>query len=386
VVSERSIYLDYAASTPVDPRVADAMLAALDSAYSANASSPHRPGRAALRLIEEAAAAIAMRIGGEPEALVFTSGATESNQLALMGTADGQSGEIITTRIEHASVLASCAVLARRGIRLRYLECDADGLIAPAQLAAALSERTLLVSIMHVNNETGVTQDTEALAHCCRERGVRMHVDAAQSIGKVEVDVARWAVDLVSLSAHKSHGPKGIGALYVRPGTGLMPQIVGGEQQRGLRAGTLPTHQIVGMGRAYALADPATEGPRLRELGGRLRALLAAIPDVRFNGPKDQCAPHIVNVSFPGLDGESLLAALADVAVATGAACHSDAAEPSRILTAMGRSEALASASLRFSIGRDLAADDIAYAVARVAHEVARLRELARGAPAWCST
>ena len=382
---QRNVYLDYAASAPLDGRVVAALVEASGAEYAGNASSPHVFGRRARALIDEAAALIARRIGGVPEAIVFTSGATESNQLALFGTAEGQSGEIVTSRSEHASVLAPCAALARRGVRVRYVDCDADGRIAPERLEQALTERTLLVSIMHVNNETGVVQDIAALARCCRARGVRMHVDAAQSIGKVEVDVGSWGVELVSLSAHKSHGPKGIGALYVQPGTTLVAQMLGGEQQGGLRAGTLPTPQIVGMARAFELADPGADGPVLTRLSGRLRDLLGAIPDVRFNGPADHCAPHIVNASFPGLDGESLRFALADLALTGGAACQSDAAEPSRVLTAMGRSQALAAAALRFSVGRDLPVEDLDYAAARVAAEVARLRELARGAPAWCS-
>jgi cysteine desulfurase len=381
----RIVNLDHAATTPLDARVIAAMQEAMQDEFSGNPASSHGLGRAARELIERAAASIAQRINAPADSLVFTSGATESNHLALLGATEGRSGQIITTRIEHASVLEPCAALARRGFELTYLDCDAEGRIDPAHLSDALTDRTVLVSIMHVNNETGVIQDIDALAQCCRKRRIPMHVDAAQSIGRLLVDVERWGVDMVSLSAHKAHGPKGIGALYLRPGLRVAAQFLGGEQQRGLRAGTLPTHQIVGMGRAFELADPARDAVILGRLSGQLRQALAAIPDARFNGRPECCAPHLVNVSFPGIDGESLRLALEDLAVSAGSACHSDAAEPSRVLSAMGLSDARAAASLRLSVGRGSSAEDIAYAAQRIATEVARLRELARGAPRWCS-
>jgi cysteine desulfurase len=379
------IYLDHAATAPIDARVAAAMQDCIGLHHSANASSTHAAGREVRRQIDAAAATVAARIGAAPEDLVFTSGATEANQLALLGAADGRRGHLVTTQIEHASVLEHVKLLAGRGWRITRLTCDQRGYVEPARLAAALTDETLLVSIMHVNNEIGVVQEIEELGACCRARGIAMHVDAAQSIGKVDVNVRRWGADLVSLSAHKAHGPKGVGALYVRPGMRIVPQLLGGEHQRGLRAGTLPTHQIVGMAQAYELADPRTDGPVLRQRSQQLRAALATIPGVRFNGDPQISAPHIVSATFPGVDGESLRFALADLAVSAGSACRSDAAEPSHVLSALGLSDALAGATLRFSLGRDTTAAELARGAQRVAAEVARLRALACGAPRWCS-
>ena len=252
-------------------------------------------------------------------------------------------------------------------------------------MAAAITERTALVSIMHVNNETGMIQDVAAIAQHCRSRGVPLHVDAAQSAGKLPLELARWGVDLCSLTAHKVCGPKGIGALYVAEGASLSPLMYGGEQESGLRPGTLPTHQIVGMGKAYELADPRIDGPRLAALRDRLREALLAIPKSRENGDPSRRAPHLLNVTFPGVEGESLRLALADVAVSAGSACAADSPDASHVLRAMGLSDPLAASSLRFSVGRFTTDDEVVRAAARVTTEVGRLRILAAGAPAWCS-
>jgi cysteine desulfurase len=252
-------------------------------------------------------------------------------------------------------------------------------------VAEAIKDDTTLVSIMHVNNETGVVQDIAAIGECCRSRGVLLHVDAAQSIGKVPVSLDQWAVDLVALTAHKTYGPKGIGALYVRPGTKLAPLIYGGDQEGSIRPGTLATHQIVGMGQAYELADTEREAPALTVKRDRLWAGLSVIEGVRLNGHPTQRSPHVLNVVFPGVDGESLRLGIAEIAVSAGAACNSAAPEASHVLSALGLSDALASSSQRFSVGRFTDAADIDYTIERVTAEVARLRELAGGAPAWCA-
>jgi cysteine desulfurase len=380
------IYLDNAATTAVDPAVTAEMCACMDVAGAfANASSTHAYGRAARDLVEQARQRVAQRIGAPPESIVFTSGATESNNWALRGLLEGRRGHLITARTEHESILDTARALARGANRVTYLTCDAEGLIAPSDVETAIGEDSALVSIMHVNNETGVIQDVAAIAERAHARGLLMHVDAAQSVGKLAVDVMAWGADLVSLTAHKSHGPKGIGALYLRPGVAIAPLLHGGEQQRGLRAGTLATHQIAGMGMAYELADPAREGPRLRALSERLRAGLGRIGGVVFNGRAECCAPHIVNAAFPGVEGESLRFALEDLAVSAGSACASASSEASHVLTSMGLGEALAGASLRFSVGRYTTAAEIDRAVDRVAAEWARLRAIAGGAPRWCS-
>jgi len=379
------IYLDNAATTPVDPAVVAAMLSCLgpEAAY-ANAA-----GAKARRHVETARRQVAARVGAAPEEIVFTSGATESNNLALQGAvrASGRAEpRVLTTRIEHASVLETAAALARDGAEVEYLPCGADGRIAADDVAAAITERTAVVSVMHVNNEIGVVQDVAAIARVCRERGVPLHVDAAQSAGKLPLDLARWQIDLCSLTAHKLHGPKGIGALYVRRGVPIAPLLHGGEQERRLRPGTLAVHQIVGMGKAYELADPARDGAVLAALRDRLWAGLRAIDGIRRNGSATHCAPHILNVSLPGVDGESLRFALRELAVSAGSACASDTPEPSHVLSALGLSDALAQAALRFSVGRFSTAEDIDAAVRRVGTQVERLRALAASAPAWCSS
>ncbi len=386
-----TIYLDYAATSPVDRRVARAMAKAmtLDTAF-ANPSSTHEPGAAAMRLVEAAREQIGARVGGRAGRLVFTSGATEANNLAIAGAlaaARRDRRHVVTTRIEHKSVLDTVRQLERaHAFRATYVTCGPDGVVPVEAVARAIAAETALVSVMHVNNETGAIQDIAALAALCRERGVPLHVDAAQSAGKLPVALDEWGVDLCSLTAHKVCGPKGVGALYVGPRVALAPLLHGGEQQWRLRAGTLPTHQIAGMGKAFELADPEREAPVLAALKSRLWAGLAAVPEVRLNGPLGRTAPHILNVAFGGVEGESLRLALRDIAVSAGSACMAQSPEASHVLSSMGLGDALAGSALRFGLGRFTSAREVDWAVERVAAEVGRLRGLARGAPAWCRT
>lgn len=377
------IYLDYAATTPLDPRVRAAMLACLE-APPGNPSSTHAPGRAARARVEAARAEVAAMIGAPPAAIVFTSGATEADNLAILGAARGNAvrgRHLVSVRTEHRAVLDACGRLEREGFTVTLLTPDRQGLVDPAALRAALTPATTLVSVMLVNNETGVVQDIAALAAECRRSGALLHVDAAQAAGRMPIDVAALDVDLMSLSAHKIHGPVGVGALYVRrePRPTLVPLQFGGGQEGGLRSGTLAVHQIAGMGAAFRLA--ATEGPpesaRLAGLRDRLWQALRALPGSHLNGHAERRAPHILNVSFEGVDGEALLYALGDVAVASGAACSAESGEPSYVLRALGRDDALAQASLRFSLGRPTTVEEVDTAAARVRAAVARLRALA---------
>ena len=381
------IYLDYAATTPLDPAVAAVMSDCLRQEFG-NPSSQHASGHRARALVERARAAIGARVGAPGERIFFTSGATEANNLALKGVLHSRrrsSPHLVTSRIEHKSVLDSARALEQEGFAVTYVAAEALGRVSPADVASALRPDTALVSIMHVNNETGVVQDVRAVGALCRQRRVLFHVDAAQSVGKVPLALAEEPIDLCSLTAHKLCGPKGIGALYVAPGVVLSAQMHGGEQEHGLRPGTLATHQIVGMGKAYELADPQIEGPRLAALRDELWQRLAAIPGARANGDPERRAPHVLNVAFPGAEGESLRLALRDLAVSAGSACAADSPEASHVLTGMGLSDTLASSSLRFSVGRFTTQREIARAAERVAEEVGRLRALAAGAPAWCS-
>jgi len=381
------IYLDYAATSPLDPAVAAAMSDCLAHEFG-NPSSQHAAGKRARALVEAARAEVAARVGAAAERIFFTSGATEANNLALKGSLArrGARAHLVTSTIEHRSVLDAARALEQAGVAVTYVPADSLGRVAPDDVARALRAETALVSIMHVNNETGVIQDVDSIGALCRARGVPLHVDAAQSVGKVPLDVGASPIAVCSLTAHKVCGPKGVGALYVAEGVSLAPQMHGGEQEHGLRAGTLATHQAVGMGKAYALADPEREAPRLAALRDALWERLRAIPGVRQNGDPQRRAPHVLNVTFPGVEGESLRFALGDVAVSAGSACSADSPEASHVLTGMGLSDALASSSLRFSVGRFTTEAEIGLAAARVVAEVERLRARARGAPEWCTT
>jgi cysteine desulfurase len=386
-MSSREIYLDYAATAPLDPRVAEAMHACMTREFG-NPSSLHAAGRRARALVEGARVSVAARVGAASERIVFTSGATESNNLALQGVlrrSRNRRVHLVTSRIEHKSVLDVARALECGGVAVTYVAPTANGSVDPDRVVEAIGADTQLVSIMHVNNETGVIQDVQAIGAACRARGVLFHVDAAQSVGTLPLDLAAAPIDLCSLTAHKLCGPKGIGALYVAPRVTLAPQLHGGEQERGRRAGTLATHQIVGMGKAYELADPASEAPRFAALRDRLWSELRAIEGARSNGEGARRAAHVLNVTFPGVDGESLRFALEDVCVSAGSACAADSPEASHVLTGMGLSDVLAGSSLRFSVGRFTTEDDVVTAAARVAGAVARLRSLARSAPPWCS-
>ena len=381
------IYLDYAATAPVDPRVIAAMHECMTSEFG-NPSSLHAAGRRARALVEQARAAVAARVGASGERLIFTSGATESNNLALTGVlrrSRNRRVHLVTSRIEHKSVLDVARSLEAGGMSVTYVPAAPGGYVEPERVMEAIDADTQLVSIMHVNNETGVIQDVRAIGAACRARGVLFHVDAAQSVGKLPLKLDGEPIDLCSLTAHKLCGPKGVGALYVGPGVTLKPQVHGGEQERGLRAGTLPTHQIVGMGKAYELADAASEAPRLAALRDRLWRELGSIERARQNGDPARRAPHVLNVTFPGAEGESLRFALRDLAVSAGSACAADSPEASHVLTGMGSSEVLAGSSLRFSVGRFTTEADVLTAAARVSAAVAKLREMAARAPAWCS-
>ena len=386
-MSSGEIYLDYAATAPLDPAVGAAMRDCMEREF-ANPSSQHAAGRRARALVEAARAAVAARVGAPSERIVFTSGATESNNLALQGVlrrSRGRRVHLVTSRIEHKSVLDVARALEASGVSVTYVAATAGGWVDPEAVADAITPDTQLVSIMHVNNETGVIQDVHAIGTACRARGVLFHVDAAQSVGKLSLALADAPIDLCSLTAHKLCGPKGVGALYVAPRATLVPQLHGGEQERGLRAGTLATHQIVGMGKAYELADPAHEAPRLAALRDRLWQELATIEGARSNGAPARRAAHVLNATFPGVDGESLRFELRDVAVSAGSACAADSPEASHVLTGMGLSDVLAGSSLRFSVGRFTTEDEVVGAAKRVAVAVARLRALAKSAPAWCS-
>ncbi|MEI8297061.1 MAG: aminotransferase class V-fold PLP-dependent enzyme [Pseudomonadota bacterium] len=380
-MSAPPLYFDHAATTPLDPRVRAAMFASLDAAPG-NPSATHAAGRAARERVEEARAEVAALLGAPAAAIVFTSGATEADNLAILGAGRARpGGHVVSLRTEHRAVLDACRRLEREGHRLTLLTPARDGRVDPAAIAAALGPTTTLVSVMLVNNETGVIQDIAAIAAECRRRGVLLHVDAAQAAGRVPLDVSVLEADLVSLSAHKIHGPVGVGALYVRrePRPALQPLLVGGGQEGGLRPGTLPVHQLVGMGAAFRLArisGPA-EAAALGLLRDRLWSALADLPGTYLNGHPTARAPHILNVSFEGVDGEALLAGLGGLIVASGAACGAESGEPSYVLRALGRDDALAQASLRFSLGRGQSAPQVDAAAAQVREVVLRLRSLA---------
>lgn len=379
----RAIYLDYAATTPVDPRVIARMTACLgpDGNFGNPASRSHGYGWQAEEAVETARLQVAELVNCDPREIVWTSGATESDNLAIKGAANFYRNEgrhVVTSLIEHKAVLDSCHWLERQGFEVTWLRPGPDGTVTPAQLAAALREDTVLVSLMHVNNEIGTINDIAALGALCRERDVVFHVDAAQSTGKLPIDLDTLPVDLMSFSAHKTYGPKGVGALYVRrnPRVHVEAQMHGGGHERGLRSGTLPTHQLVGMGEAFALAGEAmeAESAHIVALRATLWQGLSQLPGVHLNGSATQRIPHNLNVAFEGVSGEALVNALKDIAVSTGSACNSATVEPSYVLTAIGVRRDLADASLRFSLGRFTTAQDIAVAVAHLQDVVPRLR------------
>lgn len=379
------IYLDYAATTPADPRVASKMMQflTLDGTFGNPASRSHRFGWQSEEAVDVARNQIAELVNADPREIVFTSGATESDNLAIKGAAHAHQARgkhIITSRTEHKAVLDSCQQLEREGFEVTWLTPGTDGIISPDQLRAALRDDTILVTLMHVNNETGVVQDIAAFGELCREREILFHVDATQSVGKLPVDLGMLPVDLMSFSAHKLYGPKGIGALYVRrkPRVQIAAQIHGGGHERGMRSGTLPVHQIVGMGEAFHIAaeERETEMARLQALRERLWQGISTLPGVTLNGHPQQSAPNILNVSFADVEGESLIMALKDLALSSGSACTSASLEPSYVLRALGLSEELAHSSLRFSLGRFTTDEEIDYAIALVQKSVTRLRAL----------
>jgi cysteine desulfurase len=387
ISTARPIYLDYAATTPVDPRVVQQMIPFLTENFGNPASRSHAYGWAGEEAVESARREVAALIGADAREIAWTSGATESNNLAIKGAAQfhkGKGRHLVTVKTEHKSVLDTMRELERDGFQVSYLDVLPSGLVDLDALRAALRPDTILVSVMLVNNEIGVIQDIAAIGAICRERGILCHVDAAQATGKVVIDLTTLPVDLMSLSAHKTYGPKGIGALYVRrrPRVRIEAQMHGGGHERGLRSGTLPTHQIVGMGEAYRLAreSMAIENERLRALQGRLLAGLQAIPESRVNGDLEQRVPHNLNISFQFVEGESLLMGMKGVAVSSGSACTSASLEPSYVLRALGLADEVAHSSIRFSIGRFTSEAEIDAAIAQVKSTVERLRALS---PLW---
>jgi cysteine desulfurase len=381
------IYLDYSATTPVDERVLDSMLPYLRQDFGNPASRSHAYGWKAEEAVEQARSQVARLVGCDPKELVWTSGATESINLALKGAAHfykDRGRHIITVKTEHKATLDTCRELEREGFEVTYLDVLPNGLLDLQAFEASLRPDTILVSVMYVNNEIGVIQDIAALGELCRGRGIVFHVDSAQATGKVVIDLQTLKVDLMSFSAHKTYGPKGVGALFVRrkPRVRLEPLIHGGGHERGMRSGTLPTHQIVGMGTAFeiAQAEMATENERIRMLRDRLWNGLSQMEAVYLNGDLDHRVPHNLNVSFNYVEGESLLMAVKDIAVSSGSACTSASLEPSYVLRALGRSDELAHSSIRFSVGRFTTEADIDFAVALLKEKVAKLREMS---PLW---
>lgn len=383
------IYFDYSATTPVDPRVAEAMTNCLTMAgnFGNPASRSHAFGWKAEEAVETARQHVADLINADPREIVWTSGATESDNLAIKGIAhfNHKKGKhVITSKIEHKAVLDTGRQLEREGFEVTYLDPDSDGLIDPQRVADAIREDTTLVSLMHVNNEIGVINDLAAIGAICRERKVFFHVDAAQSPGKLPIDVEAMNIDAMSLCAHKVYGPKGIGALYVRrkPRVRLEAQIHGGGHERGMRSGTLPTHQIVGMGEAFRLAKLEMDKDREHALKLRERFLagIEGMEEIHINGSLEQRVPHNINVSFAYVEGESLIMSLKDLAVSSGSACTSASLEPSYVLRALGLSDELAHSSLRFSFGRFTKEEEVDYAIEQIHKAVDKLRELS---PLW---
>ena len=384
------IYMDYSATTPADPRVAEKMCKYLsydDGLYGNPASRSHAYGWDAEAAVDEARQHVAALVNANPKEIVWTSGATESDNLAIKGIAhfyQKKGKHIITSMTEHKAVLDTCRQLEREGFEVTYLQPEDTGLIDLKKLEAAMRDDTILVSIMHVNNEIGVIQDIKTIGEMCRERKIMFHVDAAQSAGKVDIDLEDLKVDMMSFSAHKIYGPKGIGALYVRrkPRARLEAQMHGGGHERGMRSGTLPTHQIVGMGEAFriAKAEMAAENARILALRNRLWNGFADMEEVYLNGDMDQRIPHNLNVSFNFVEGESLIMAIRDLAVSSGSACTSASLEPSYVLRALGRNDELAHSSIRFSIGRFSTEEEIDFAIQLLHDKIGKLRELS---PLW---
>lgn len=383
------IYLDYSATTPVDPRVAEAMCACLtpDGTFGNPASRSHAFGWVAEELVEQARADVAALVNADPKEIVWTSGATESDNLAIKGAAHfykKKGKHIVTVKTEHKAVLDTCRQLEREGFEVTYLDPEPNGLLDLDKFRGALRDDTVVASVMHVNNEIGVVQDIAALGAACRERKIIFHVDAAQGAGKVPIDLQALPVDLMSFSAHKVYGPKGIGALYVqrKPRVRIEAQMHGGGHERGMRSGTLPTHQIVGMGSAFRIAreEMQTENERVVSLRNRLWDGLRDMEEIYVNGDLERRIAGNLNVSFNFVEGESLMMALKDLAVSSGSACTSASLEPSYVLRAIGREDELAHSSIRFSIGRFTTAEEVDRVIASVRAQVERLRELS---PLW---
>ena len=382
------IYLDYSATTPVDPRVAEKMIPFITEHFGNPASRSHPFGWTAEQAVEEARDEVAKLVNADPREIVWTSGATESNNLAIKGAANFYSAtkgkHIITVQTEHKAVIDAFRELERQGFEATYLQPEPNGLIDIAKFKAAIRPDTVLASVMFVNNEIGVIQDITAIGNICRENNIIFHVDAAQATGKVEIDLETLPVDLMSFCAHKTYGPKGIGALYVRrkPRIRIEAQMHGGGHERGMRSGTLATHQIVGMGEAFKLArlEMKAENERIRALRDRLLKGLQEIDEVYVNGDLDHRVPHNLNISFNFVEGESLIMAVKDIAVSSGSACTSASLEPSYVLRALGRSDELAHSSIRFSIGRFTTQEDIDYTIDLMKSKIGKLRELS---PLW---
>jgi cysteine desulfurase len=381
------IYLDYSATTPIDPRVAEKMIPYLTEKFGNPASRSHAFGWDADQAVEQARKEVAGLVNCDPREIVWTSGATESDNLAIKGAAQfykGKGKHLITVRTEHKAVLDPMRELERQGFEVTYLDPEPNGLLDLDKFTAAIRPDTILASVMHVNNEIGVIQDIETLGELCRARGVLFHVDAAQSTGKAPIDLAKLKVDLMSFSAHKTYGPKGIGALYVRrkPRIRIEAQMHGGGHERGMRSGTLATHQIVGMGAAFRIAaeEMATENERIRMLRDKLWAGISSMDEVHLNGDMQRRVPHNLNASFNFVEGESLMMAIKDLAVSSGSACTSASLEPSYVLKALGRNDELAHSSIRFSIGRFTTEEEIDYAVQLLHKHVGKLRDLS---PLW---
>ncbi|REG59046.1 cysteine desulfurase IscS [Paraburkholderia sp. BL6669N2] len=381
------IYMDYSATTPIDPRVVDKMIPYLREQFGNPASRSHSYGWAAERAVEEARENVAALVNADPREIIWTSGATESDNLAIKGAAHfykSKGKHIVTVKTEHKAVLDTCRELEREGFEVTYLDVKDDGLIDLDKFKAALRPDTILVSVMSVNNEIGVIQDIEAIGEITREKGIIFHVDAAQATGKIEIDLQKLKVDLMSFSAHKTYGPKGIGALYVRrkPRIRIEAQMHGGGHERGMRSGTLATHQIVGMGEAFRLAreEMATENERIRMLRDRLLRGLSQMEEVYVNGDMEKRVPHNLNISFNFVEGESLIMAVKDVAVSSGSACTSASLEPSYVLRALGRNDELAHSSIRFTVGRFTTEQDVDYVINLLKTKISKLRDLS---PLW---